>query len=314
MPEPAVVLLNPRAAGGRAARLADPLRRWLAQQAPDVPLHIPDGIDAGHASLMDRPSGSRAVLVGGDGTLHRVLPAVLARQLSVGLVPVGSGNDLGRALGLRGVAWPEALSFALRAPALECDLGELVSDGRCIPFASSLAAGFDAAVAARAHAGPSWVRGVPRYLWATLRELASLQCWQVRVRADGATVHDGDALFASVLNTPSYGAGMPAVPHARVDDGRLDLLIAGRFGRVGTLAMLPRLLLGWHLGHPRVQTTRFAELRVDTGRAMPLAADGEPVGEAREFLVRVRPGALRIARRPVAAVGPQATKASEART
>jgi len=295
VPEPAVVLLNPRAAGGRAARLAEPLRRWLAQQAPDVPLQIPDAIDAGRASLMDRPSGSRVVLVGGDGTLQRVLPAVLARQLSVGLVPVGSGNDLGRALGLRGVAWPQALSLALRAPAVECDIGELVTDDGCVPFASSLAAGFDAAVAARAHAGPDWLRGVPRYLWATLRELASLRCWRVHVRADGAMVHDGDALFASVLNTPTYGAGMPAVPHARIDDGRLDLLIAGRFGRVGTLAMLPRLLAGSHLGHPRVQATRFAVLRVDTGRAMPLAADGEPVGETRAFSVRVRPGALRVA-------------------
>lgn len=281
------------------ARLVEPLGAWLAQRAPGVSLAVPGGADAARAALMDRPERSRVVLVGGDGTLHGVLPAVVARRLSLGLVPVGSGNDLARALGLCGAAWPQALEFALGAPTVGCDVGELVTDGGSVPFASSVAAGFDAAVAARALLGPAWLRGLPRYLWATLRELAALQCWRVRVRVDGASAYDGDALFASVLNTPSYGAGMPAVPHARLDDGRLDLLIAGRFGRAGTLAMLPRLLAGRHLGHPKVSTTRFAELSVECERAVPLAADGEPVGAARRFAVRVRPGALWVAGRAV---------------
>lgn len=298
MPAPAIVLLNPRAAGGRAAWLAGPLRRRLAQQAPDVALAVHDGADAACASLMTRPEGSRVVLVGGDGTLHRLLPVVLARRMSVGLVPVGSGNDLARSLGLRGLGWSQALALALSAPALDCDVGELVVDGRSIPFASSLAAGFDAAVAARAQRGPEWLRGVPRYLWATLRELASLRRRRMRVSIDGALLHDGDALFASALNTPSYGAGMPAVPHARTDDGRLDLLLAGRFGRLGTLAMLPRLLLGRHLSHGQVRTAAFAELCIECDSPLPLAVDGEPAGAARAFAVRVRPAGLSAVRRP----------------
>jgi len=294
----AFVLLNPRAAGGRARRLADPLRQWMASQAPEAAFVVVDEVERARVLLLGRPEGSRAVLVGGDGTVHCLLPALLQRKLSLGLVPVGSGNDLARALGLRGLAWPDALARALCGPAAGCDLGELVTEHGAWPFASSVEAGFDAAIARRAAEGPQWLRGLPRYLWATLCELAALRRRRLRVIVDGELVHDSEALFASCLNTPTYGAGMPAVPGARIDDGRLDLLIAGRFGRLGTLLMLPRLLAGRHLGHPQVRTAPFTQLRVECDDEMPLAADGEPLAGARAITVRAMPGALQVVRGP----------------
>ena len=290
------MLLNPRAAGGRALRLADPVRQWLALRAPEAVFALADDVGRARALLQVHPEGSRVVLVGGDGTVHRLLPDLVARSLLLGLVPVGSGNDLAGALGLRGLAWGGALARALHGPASLCDLGELSTDGGALPFASSLAAGFDAAIARRAAEGPQWLRGLPRYLWATLGELAALRRRHLRVFVDDALAHDGDALFASCLNTPSYGAGMPAVPHARIDDGRLDLLLAGRFGRAGALLMLPRLLAGTHLGNPEVRAARLTRLRVECDVELPLAADGEPLASVREFSVRVLPGALRVVR------------------
>jgi len=251
------------------------VRQWLAAHAPAAVFALADDIGRARALLQGRPEGSRVVLVGGDGTVHRLLPELLARSLVLGLVPVGSGNDLAGALGLRGLAWDDALARALHGSASCCDLGELSSAGGALPFASSLAAGFDAAIARRASEGPQWLRGLPRYLWATLGELAALRRRRLRVFVDGALAHDGEALFASCLNTPSYGAGMPAVPGAR---------------------MLPQLLAGRHLGHPEVRTARFAQLRVECDVDLPLAADGEPLAATREFSVRVLPGVLRVVR------------------
>lgn len=290
------MLLNPRAAGGRARRLADPVRQWLAVRAPEAVFALADDVGRARALMQAHPEGSRVVLVGGDGTVHRLLPELVARSLLLGLVPVGSGNDLAGALGLRGLAWGGALARALNGPASHCDLGELSTVGGALTFASSLAAGFDAAIARRAAEGPQWLRGLPRYLWATLGELAALRRRHLRVFVDDALAHDGEALFASCLNTPSYGAGMPAAPGARIDDGRLDLLLAGRFGRAGALLMLPRLLAGTHLGNPEVRAARFTRLRVECDVELPLAADGEPLASVREFSVRVLPGALRVVR------------------
>ena len=87
---------------------------------------------------------------------------------------------------------------------------------------------------------------------------------------------------------------MPAVPDASIADGRLDLLIAGRFGRAGVLRMLPLLMRGRHLGHPQVRVCRFESLRVESSPALPLAADGEPLPAATSFEVRVREASLSV--------------------
>ena len=293
-----LVLLNPSAAGGRAARLAAPLREWLARNAPAVPLVEPDGIERARATLQCLPARSRVVLVGGDGTLHHMLPALLTHRHTLGVVAVGSGNDAARAFGVHAMGWPQALALALSGAARRVDTGELQVGGRRVPFLSSLAAGFDAAVAQRALGGPTWLAGRPRYVWATLGELAALRRWQVRLAFDASADEEQSAhtlLFASTLNTPTYGAGMPAAPDASVDDGRLDLLIAGRFGRAGVLRMLPLLMRGRHLRHPQVALRRFESLRVESSPALPLAADGEPLAAATNFEVRVRAASLSVA-------------------
>ena len=294
----AFIILNPNAAGGQAASLVEPIRQWLAANAPDVPMFESDSVGRSVATLQCLPARTRVVLIGGDGTLHHMLPVLLTHRHSLGLVPLGSGNDTARALGLHGMPWERALEHALSGTAVRMDIGELVTARRRVPFVSSLAVGFDAAVGQRAINGPSWLHGLPRYLWATLRELVSLRTWDMRVTVDGALRHEGNALFASTLNTPSYGSGMPAVPHARLADGRLDLLVAGRFGRMSTLLMLPRLLAGAHLENARVKTWRFDTLRIDSASDVPLAADGEPLPASRDFEVRVRASALSVVRGP----------------
>lgn len=291
---PTLVLINPRAAKGEAAALADPVRQWLASYAPGVALVESDSVERSRATLQCLPRSSRVVLIGGDGTLHHMLPVVLTHRLALGVVPLGAGNDTARALGVADLAWPKALELALRGPTRRMDVGELVTPQLRLPFFSSLAAGFDAAVAARALSGPRWLDGRPRYLWATMAELTSLRTHRIRIALDGAPCYDGEALFSSVLNTRSYGSGMPIAPHARVADGRLDLLVAGRFGRVGALAMLPRLLKGTHLLHSRVHAWPFQSMQFESDRELPLAADGEPVQPLRRFEIRVRVAAVSV--------------------
>ncbi|MFT7776840.1 diacylglycerol/lipid kinase family protein [Roseateles sp.] len=286
---PALCLLNPHAANGRCAALAAPLREALSQ----VPLVLPENVAAARQRLLALPKGSRVIVAGGDGTVHQLLPALVARRLQLALLPSGTGNDLARALGLARMDWRQALALAQHAPASAMDLGEVTTPGHDTQlFMSSLTAGFDAAIAGRARAAPAWLRGQPRYLWATLAEIARLRRYPLRVEADGRLLHDGPVLFASSLNTPSYGSGMPVAPGARIDDGELQLLRAGAFGRAGALAMMPLLLTGRHLRHTKVALSSFRMLRLSGPEPLPLAVDGEPLPAAADISVRVLPQAL----------------------
>lgn len=289
----ALVLLNPHAGGGRAARLAPALHRWLLNHANHSRLEAPP--DVGHALAQIRalPEASRVVVVGGDGTLNQLLPALLEGRHELALVPCGSGNDFARALGLRGLNWQQCLQLGLTAKPLSMDLGVLQTDTLSRSFASSLTVGFDSAVGYRALHGPRWLRGLPRYLLATLRELSALQTWDMEVRLDGALQHAGPTLFASTLNTPTYAAGMPAVPHALAHDGRLDLLIAGTFTSLQALFMLPSLMTGKHLAHSRVHSHAFQTLEIHSKQPVPLAADGEYVGQATSIRIDILRAGLR---------------------
>ena len=292
-PAPALCLLNPHAANGRCAALAAPLREAL----PQVPLVLPDDVASARQRLLALPEGSRVIVAGGDGTVHQLLPALVERRLQLALLPGGTGNDLARALGLAHLGWREALAHAHHAPATAMDLGELTTPASGTRlFMSSLTAGFDAAIAIRAQASPRWLRGQPRYLWATLNEISRLRIYPLRIEADGALLHEGPMLFASSLNTPSYGSGMPAAPGARIDDGALALLRVGAFGRLGALAMMPLLLTGQHLRHPRVALSPFQTLRLWSPAPVPLALDGEPLAAAADIAVRVLPAALQVVR------------------
>jgi diacylglycerol kinase family enzyme len=249
------------------------------------------------ALLRQCAAGTRVALVGGDGTLQNALAALVESRLELGVVPLGSGNDLARALGVSRLAWPEALELALRGRASGVDLGSAQALGTTHWFASSLTAGFDSAVGRRASIAPAWLPGRPKYLLATLAEIRNLRHWTLAVSADGLPVFRGPALFASVLNTPTYGSGLPAVPTARIDDHRLDLLVAGRFARVGVLAMLPRLMLGRHLGDARVSTRTATTITLTSESGpIPLAVDGEWLGEADAVQVDVHAAALGLVR------------------
>ncbi len=297
----ALVLVNPHAQGGRVRRLLPALREAVDAQVPFARVLAPDTIEEALDLLRREAAGARVVLVGGDGTFNRWLPALLEQPLKVGFVPLGSGNDLARALRLNRKVWRQALTHALQGQPEPMDTGltiwtDLHGDMHRTPFASSLTCGFDSAVALRALEGPRWLRGLPRYLWATLSEWRHLRHWNARIESDEHVIGEGPMLFTSVLNTPTYGSGLPAVPHARIDDGQLDWLRAGPFGRAATLAMLPQLSTGGHLGHPLVQTGRLTALDIRCDGGIPLAVDGEWLGLARQLRVSVQPASLSVVR------------------
>ena len=294
---PLFIVINPHAGGGRAGRLVPAMQTWAASRSAPITVHVAAGVPATLSWLQALPRGARVALVGGDGSVNQLLPAFLANDLCLALIPQGSGNDVARALGVAGMHWRDALELAEKAIPQTMDAGWLHTTDGQRPFLSSLTVGFDSAVGFKALHGPRWLRGLPRYLLATFRELSALQTWDLQVTLDGKVVHSGITLFASTLNTPTYGSGMPAVPHAQINDGELDLLVAGKFNMPQTLVMLPRLLMALHLSHPRVLTRRFKTMDIRSPQPLPLATDGEYVGKATHVTVHVAPGALRVVRK-----------------
>jgi YegS/Rv2252/BmrU family lipid kinase len=233
-------ILNPRAgvspeAARRAVENGHPGWRDFDVAITERPGHATELAAAAVAA------GAELVLsVGGDGTANEVARALIGTRAALGVVPAGSGNGLARALGIP--RRPAAALDAIEAGvARRMDVGLL--NGR--PFLNVAGAGFDAAVGRAFH--DSGVRGGRRgllgYVRLSLRELRRYRAPSLELLAEGPprAVRPFVLTFA---NGPQYGSGAVINPGAKLDDGRLELVMVGEQPLARLLLNAPRLFLG----------------------------------------------------------------------
>lgn len=290
------LILNPAAGKGRAGRALETTRTFLRERGVEHALHLTEG--PGHATELaaSAPAGTVVVALGGDGTVHEVAKGLLrggsaadaTRGRTLGVVPLGSGNDFAFSLGLRPTDLNMALLRLVSGRTRMVDVA--MANGE--PFLNSLGSGFDADVAVRVAASPRFLPGVAGYLYAVFASLAVHACPHCRVVVDGELVHEGPTLLAGVQNGPRTGGGFMFAPTAEPDDGLLDVLVARGITRWETVLLLPRVLRGTHLGHPAIGAWRGREVTVSWQEARPCHVDGEQLPTAPEYTVSVVPGAL----------------------
>ena len=297
-------LLNPAARSGRAARVAPELQRAARELGVDGAVHLT--ARPRHAERLARelaPGVDVVVAVGGDGTVSEVVAGLAGGPVPLGIVPLGTGNDLAATLGVpRGVR--EAVARVVRPDAelRRIDLLDVAwtdrggAAGERV-VANAVGVGFDAAAAAGA-ARYKRLGGTAAYIASVLRTLGgwSRPTRTARVWADGALVHDGPLFLCEIGNGPRVGGGFVLTPGARLDDGVADVCLVGHVATGRALRLLPRAIRGTHVAAPEVAVARAREVRVEAaGDAVPVHGDGESLSAGvAELTARVRPGALAV--------------------
>ena len=285
-----VAIVNPRA--GVAARTA--LKAVKAAGGRFRGLEVRLTERPGHARELAQEAvaeGRDLVLVsGGDGTVNEVASGLLGSAVTLGLVPAGSGNGLGRMLGIPSNPI-RALMRLSTAVTRRMDVGTV--NGK--PFVNIAGAGFDAAVgkAFDEHGRAGGRRGMFTYFRVGLRT-----AWGYRT--EEYTLDLGQPgprrrlLVIGFANGRQYGSGALIAPRARLDDGLLDVVSIAAAPMSEILVHSPRMFLGRIDGFRHYQHT-LADRAVLTG-AGPIAfhRDGEPEPPAERLEVGILPKALKI--------------------
>ena len=249
----------------------------------------------GKLTLALRSTPDALVVVGGDGMVSMAVNAIAMTSIPLGIVPVGTGNDLARGVGLtpgslqRSIA---ALLEALKREPQRIDLGHITSIDHSKErwFAGILSAGFDAVVNERANA-MRWPKGKSRYTWALLFELIALKPLKYTLTSGGRT-WDERAMLISVANNSYMGGGMYVAPDASVTDGLLDIFVLRPLSKLRFLRLFPRVFAGTHVTEPEVVIERTTEVILG-GEGIVAYADGERVWEL-PLRVTVVPAAVRV--------------------
>ena len=247
----------------------------------------------GHAvELARQAAGESAPVVaafGGDGTVGDVARGILGSDSALGIIPMGTGNDVARNLGL-------PLDLCVACNTLIAGKTRLVDMGDIngTPFLNNAGLGFEARAMQVMNTSIRFVRGKPAFILAILKMFPSFQAFSLTMTCDDLPPKTLSAMMVSVLNGTMYGAGMKAAPNAVMDDGELDVLVITAMPKPELLLKLfPRVIKGTHEGHPAVQLFRTRRLTLTCDPPQPLNVDGDVSGTS-PATITVRPGALKV--------------------
>ncbi len=280
-------ILNPRA--GLAAERA---RHVLEAGTPGWTIEIATTSHAGHARELAEAAVARGddvvLAVGGDGTANEAARGLVGSEVALGIVPVGSGNGLARVLRIP-LTPQRALATLAGAVRRRMDVGRINGE----LFLNVAGTGFDAEVAVAFH---DWGRrgrrrGIFPYVWAAAREA-------FRFRADVRDLEVGGEkvtlpiFLATFANGRQYGAGARIAPRARLDDGRLDLVVVDACSPLQTLLGAPRLFVGRLESFAHYHHWSCTAATISGERPIALHRDGEAGERVERVEARIEPRAL----------------------
>ncbi len=281
------VIVNPTAGRGKARRIFPSVARSLEKLGVEFQAVFTEG--PGHAVELTREAiraGSRVVAAcGGDGTVQEVINGLNGSPAVIGFIPCGTGDDLAVNLGIPNEPH-QACSTLAEGTVRHIDLARV---GTTV-YACVAGAGFDSMVNRAANSGVRFLRGTSVYIWSVLKTLAAFKPLEMTVETDGA-VWTGRAMFVVAANAASYGGGMKIAPHARMDDGLLDVVIIEELSKVELLRVFPKVFSGSHITHPRVKSLRARKVSLASPRRLELFGDGEYITDL-PVTIEVLPAAL----------------------
>lgn len=295
------VIRNPVSGNGKGERhwltISQALQNYFTIEsvATEYPWH------ASELAFGAFTNGARQFIVcGGDGTLHEVVNGISRHGLDalktciIGVVPIGTGNDWSRTMGLRG-SYEQVTDWLQKGRIIQQDLLEVSWTGSEGSLQKRLAvnmvgAGFDSFVAQRVSKLVRKRKGIGK--WTYLLQLAKClflyKPATIQVSADDLDIHE--SLYTVAVGTGRFnGGGMMQCPKANPIDGILDLTIVRAISRFVVIRELPGLFNGSFVNHPKVSTHHTSE--VTLAGPWLVEADGEPLGPL-PATIRIIPSAL----------------------
>lgn len=295
-------IINPYAGSGRAQQIwtslqptiQNRLNRYMAattHSADEVEVCLRQAVENGI---------QRVVSIGGDGTNHAIVNAIMQHNLTqpdnlltFGMIPAGTGQDWARGAGIP-LDSAKAAELILTTSPRPVDIGQVQFSDEKRYFLNISSAGISNDVVNR-------VDNVKRrYPWtftkAVLTSFISYRPEAMYVEVDGHRWFEGNAYIAAVCNGTTFGQGLIIAPDAVIDDGLLDVVVVEELALPKLLWAFPSIYAGKHISHPKVHHTRGTKITIisHTNEPIRMDLDGEPAAGGTTIGYTVQPQALQM--------------------
>jgi diacylglycerol kinase (ATP) len=299
-----LVIVNPNAGSGRGKKDWKKISSLLEKEGIIFSVRFTEKKEDAIAFTTEGiESGFRMIItVGGDGTLNEVVNGVLLNticpplEISLGLIPVGTGNDWGKMFGIPS-DYKKAVAIIKEGKLMVHDAGfiSFCSDGgtKTRYFINIAGLGFESTVVKRTNFQKDHGHsGKLIYFYNLLLSLLAYRNTKTEIEIDGEKVIT-DLFSLNIGNGRYCGGGMRQTPNALPDDGLLDVTIIGDIGKIEIIRKLHLLYDGTILSHPKISGFRARNVKVTSESEILVEADGESLGHTpAEF--SILPSAIKI--------------------
>jgi len=209
------------------------------------------------------------ISIGGDGTLNMLSNVLAFKNIPLGIIPCGTGNDFSRHIYKK---TDDIISNVIDGNVTEVDLGWCNERY----FMNVLGIGYDAMIAEETKDDNKILFRSFFYLWSALKYLPFYKEKTLHIEADDFNKNEA-TFMAAFGNGTFFGNGMKITPKADISDGLLDCCWVGKLGFIKKCICLIRLFSGSHLSADNIEYVQGKQFQV-LSVGHPIEADGEFVG------------------------------------
>lgn len=298
-------IVNPVSRSGKGMEVWEQIKKILTDRSISYKVYFTQHVGHGTTlakGLYHKIQHETLVIIGGDGTVNEVLTGLpMDGTYTFGYIPVGSGNDFARGLGLA-LTPTEALENILSdKPADAIDIGTLKTLSGVSHFGISSGIGYDAEVCekvASSRAKKILNRlhlGKLVYAYAAIRCIFTFDPCDMDIEIDDyKKLHYKKVYLITAMNLPYEGGGFFMAPEADGQNGELHFLIARGIPKLALLFLFPTAYFGKHLRIPGVFILKGKKLRVHSKKSQYVHRDGEIAGHTDTLTWTIEKASLHI--------------------
>lgn len=256
---------------------------------PDVWYTTLEDPGKGLATKAANEGAEMVIAAGGDGTIHAVAAGLIERESTLGIIPMGTMNNLAHSLGIP-LPIEAACAIIAKGETRAIDVGNI--NGQVFTEVAGIgleAALFPSVEEIKSPGLISPLRGVIKGLFT----LFSFRPTRLRISFDDKKRRPYEAIQVTICNAPYYGPHFQVAPNIVMDDGLLDVFVFKRFSKLEYIQHAISISQGRRVFQPKITHRRVKSLHIFTNYPVEIQADGLPHGHT-PATVTITPGALRV--------------------
>lgn len=280
-------IINPKSGNRKGALVADVVDTYLDTDKFNFKVVLTEY--AGNATEIAANAVNKkvdcVVAVGGDGMINEVFQSLVNTSTALGIIPFGSGNGIARSLGIP-LNYKRAIQLLNTAYIRIIDTGKFNEK----PFLGVAGIGFDGLISAEFAKSTS--RGLKTYLKLILTNFFNYQSNDYSIEINDKHI-DTKAFIIAFANTNQYGNNAIIAPNAKVDDGKLDVVIFKDMPKWKIPFVALKIMNGTIHNSKHVIILQDDSINVTTS-IIEAHIDGEPISTNQENTVQIIPNSLRV--------------------